>query len=112
MANMTNKDFAIAVNKFFFYAMNYPLVEVEYPTLFDGTQKKHLPSFFNAFEPSIIAHYVGKWESAYKRVGSYGAINVFYGDLDGKHRAKMLKYINENFTQREDFGINLEEVEA
>jgi len=108
---MTNKEFAIAVNKFFFYAMNYPMVEVEYPTLFDGMQKKYLPSFFKAFEPYLVQHLIGKWESAYERRGSYGAINDFYGELDGTQRAKMLKYINETYEQKDEFGINLAEAE-
>ena len=37
---MTNANISlIAINKFFFYAMNYPMVEVEYKSI-DGRMKK------------------------------------------------------------------------
>ena len=49
---MTNANIAlIAINKFFFYAMNYPCVPITYKSI-DGTEKKdYLPSFFKAFPP-------------------------------------------------------------
>jgi len=66
---------------------------------------EYLPSFFKAFEPHEIEHFVGKWKSAYQRSGCYGAVNDFYGELDGTHRVKILEYINETYTQRDDFGL-------
>lgn len=109
---MSNKDFAVAVNKFFFYAMNYDSVAITYPTLWNGKVTNYLPSFFNAFDKMDIEHLWGKFQSAYNRSGCRGAIMDFYGELDGSNRAKFLTWINNNFKQRDDFGISMAMLEG
>lgn len=114
---MTKKDFAIAVNKFFYYAMNYKCVEVTYKS-FNGDKTEYLPAFFkdNIFHCNT-AHMVGKWKGAIIKKydkddypiynDSYGVMMRFYAELDGNNRASLLAWICENYQQNDDFGISL-----
>lgn len=106
---MENREFAIAVNKFFYFAMNFTTSEITYPS-YDGMRTEYLPSFFNAFEKHLIEHIKGKWDSAFRTGGAYGAMFAFYADLDGENRAKFLAWVNENYKQRDTFGISLENI--
>ena len=109
---MTNANIAlIAINKFFFYAMNYPCVPITYKSS-DGTEKKaYLPSFFTAFPPYLIEHLKGKWEYACENYGGYGAIMKFYGELDGSNRNLMLNYIIDNYNGEQRIPLNEEMLE-
>lgn len=109
---MTNTNFAIAVNKFFFYAMNYSQADITYPTLFNGNVTRSLPDFFLAFDKGSIEHLFGKFNSAYDKYGSRGAVMAFYGELDGTNRYKLLSWINENYKMRDDFGISIPKEEV
>lgn len=118
---MTNNEFAIAVNKFFYFAMNYPFANVTYKT-FDGEKTEYLPSFLNAEWCCNTAHIVSKWKSAcikcYDEDGyptyndSYGTINRFYAELDGGNRMALLKWVNENYKHDDTWGIRLETEEV
>lgn len=109
---MTNKDFAVAVTKFFYYANNYNCVPVTYNAPGRGEVTEYLPSFFLAFDKFDIDHFNGKFEYFYKKFNgrSGAAIIEFFAELDGTNRAKLCKWINENFKQNEDFGISLKEI--
>lgn len=107
---MTNANISlIAINKFFFYAMNYPMVEVEYKSIDGTTNIKYLPSFFQVFPKYIIAHLVSKWEYAYEQCGCYGAIMKFYGELDSNYRNMMLNHIIETYNDEQKIQLNKEE---
>lgn len=106
---MSNRDFAIASNKFFYYVMNYEHSKITYPTIHSGEVSNYLPEFFNAFDKYSIEHLYGKFKYFHEKYGSYGAIMAFYGELDGDNRWKLMKWINENYKQRDGFGISLEE---
>lgn len=105
---MDNKTFAIAANKFFYYAMNYRAAEVQVET-FSGVESHYLPEFFNAFPLALRAHLMNKWNAI--NVGSYGNLMAFYGELDGTNRVRMLKWINENFEQADNYGLSLTAME-
>lgn len=91
----------IAINKFFFYAQNYPSIRIDYKSI-DGTMKfDYLPDFFKAFEPYLVEHLRGKWLNACEKTDSYGVVMKFYGELDGSNRQKMLKYIMENYNDEQ-----------
>lgn len=109
---MTNKDFAIAVTKFFYYANNYPCVPVTYNALGRGEVTEYLPSFFLAFDKYSVDHLNGKFEYFYEKCNgrSGAAIIEFFAELDGDNRAKLCKWINENFQQDESYGINLKSI--
>ena len=99
---MENMNIAIiAINKFFFYAQNYPCIRIEYHSI-DGTDKfDYLPDFFKAFDYHLIEHLRGKWLNACEKTDSYGYVMKFYGELDGTNRQKMLKYIMENYNDEQ-----------
>lgn len=103
---MNNRDFAIACNKFFYYAMNYKYATVEV-TDFEGKRETYAPQFINAFPIDVRLHLIGKFNSAFDAHGSYGAIMSFYADLDGKNRMRFLSWVNDNFDESGEFGINL-----
>lgn len=87
-----------AINKFFYYSMNYPCVRFDYNT-FAGTKSEYLPSFFKVFPPHLMSHFADKWRGITRdaKGDSYGFINKFYGELDLSYRAEMLRYIMENY---------------
>ena len=104
---MTNAEFAIAVNKFFYFANNLPTKAITYKSI-DGTEKtKYAPSFFECFEPWVVEHLLDKWAEAYYRHGCYGCMNAFYEELDGGNRYRLLKWVNENYEHRNNFGISI-----
>ena len=109
---MTNANIAlIAINKFFFYAMNYPLIPINYKSI-DGTEKEaYLPSFFKAFPAYLVEHLKGKWDYACNECGSYGAIMYLYGELDGDNRNLMLNYIIGNYNGEQRIPLNEEMLE-
>lgn len=95
----------VAINKFFFYAMNYPCIRIEYHSI-DGTNKyDYLPDFFKAFDFHMIEHLRSKWLNACERTDSYGYIMKFYGELDGSNRQKMLTYIMENYDDEQKIPL-------
>ena len=49
-----------AINKWFYYAMNYDVIPVEVAD-FDGDRAMMLPDFFNAFPKDIRLHFAKKW---------------------------------------------------
>lgn len=116
---MTTKDFALAVNKFFYFAMNYRCVEVTYDT-FGGQKTEYLPEFFsgeNIFHCNP-SHMVEKWHDAcvrqYDENGcpvsfndSYSVMNRFYSNLDGQNRFALLKWVCNNYELAEGWGISL-----
>ena len=87
-----------AINKFFYYSMNYPIIRIEYPSI-DGTWKyDYLPDFFKALPINMVEHFRGKWLTAVDgNRDSYGFINKFYAELDSNYRADILRYIMENY---------------
>ena len=75
------KTAMIAINKWFYYAMNYPVVEIEVGD-HNGVRKEYLPDFFNAFPLWVRGHLAGKWNAYYEDYGSRAVLMVFYGELD------------------------------
>lgn len=99
---METKDINIsikAINKFFYYSMNYPCIRFEYDTYAGTTKSEYLPDFFKAFPYHLLQHFADKWRGITRdaRGDSYGFINKFYAELDSTYRAEMLKYIMENY---------------
>jgi len=103
---MKNMNIAlIAINKFFYYAQNYPCIRIEYKSI-DGTTKyDYLPDFFKAFPANLVEHLRGKWLNACEKTDSYGYVMKFYGELDGTNRQKMLQYIMENYNDEQKIPL-------
>lgn len=45
----------------------------------------------------MVRHLQGKFEYAYERYGSYGCIPNFFGELDKKHRDKLIDWVMDNY---------------
>lgn len=103
---MTNKDFALAVNQFFFYANNWSCDDITFNSLL-GETTAYIPEFFLAFDKHDVEHLLGKWQYAYEHYGCRGAMMGFYGELDGNNRAKLLNWIYTNYKHNEEFGISV-----
>lgn len=103
---MTNKEFSISVNKFFYYIHNYNCVEITD----NAGNKVYVPNFFMAFEDWVRGHIYSKYKSYLNDgLNPEFAIIKLYGELDGSNRYKMLSYINEHYKQSDDFGISIED---
>ena len=85
-----------AINKWFYYAMNYKVVEVEVTT-FNGKETHMLPDFFNALPMHLRAHIEGKWNYAYETYGSRAALMWLYGELDWDNRKAIMEWVLTNY---------------
>ena len=90
-----------AINKFFFYAMNYRVVPIEVSTFFDGDKEMMLPDFFNAFPKHLRAHMASKWEYGYDTYGSRAALMWFYGEISSNYRKDVLVWIMDNYNDEQ-----------
>lgn len=79
-----------AINKFFYFSMNYPYNFIE------EVWKD---------EPGLASHLRAKFDDLYERKGSYGVINAFYAELDGTNRMKLMLWVLDN--RKDDLtGLN------
>ena len=97
-----------AINKWFYYAMNYPVVEVEVAD-FDGTQTEYLPDFFNAFPMHLRKHLARKWNYGYDTYGSRAALVWFYGELSSNYRKDLMAWVLENYNDERKLNFNEED---
>lgn len=97
-----------AINKFFFYAMNYRVVPVEVST-FDGDKEMMLPDFFNAFPKYVRAHMACKWKFGYETYGSRAALMYLYGELSNNYCQDVLVWIMENYHDERKLNFNEED---
>lgn len=98
------KTAMIAINKWFYYAMNYPVVEVEVAD-FDGTKKEYLPDFFNAFPKTLRAHLAKKWDSLYESYGSRAVLMAFYGELSTNYRKDLMEWVLNNYNDEQKLNF-------
>lgn len=106
--NESMKTAITAINKWFFYAMNYKVVEVEVIT-FLGERTMMLPDFFNAFPKSMRKHFAEKWEYGYNEYGSRAALMWFYGQISSGYRVMLIEWIMENFNDEQKIHFNTED---
>ena len=97
-----------AINKWFYYAMNYNVVEVEVAT-FDGDKTKMLPDFFNAFPKHMRVHFASKWTYGYETYGSRAALMWFYGELSSNYRKDLMLWVLENYNDEQKLKFNEED---
>lgn len=102
------KTAMIAINKWFYYAMNYNVVPVEIET-FDGTKNEYLPDCFNAFPKHLRMHLKGKWESLYESYGSRAVLMAFYAELSSNYRKDLMKWVLENYNDEQKLNFKEEE---
>ena len=98
MRDMTEntKNAMIAINKWFYYGMNYNVVPVEIAD-YQGERTEYLPDCFNAFPKHLRGHLFSKWESLYESYGSRAVLMAFYAELDGTNRKRLMEWVLENY---------------
>ena len=102
------KTAMIAINKWFYYAMNYPVVPVEVAD-FGGTKKEYLPDFFNAFPLYLRGHLMNKWNNYYEEYGSRAALMVFYGELDGENKKILMGWVLDHYNGEQKLSFKEED---
>lgn len=85
------KTYLIAINKWFYFSMNYTYGFIE--KVWGDT-------------PMLAEHLRGKFEGLCRYHDSYGAMNAFYAELDWDNRVKLMNWVMENYNdeQRINFG--------
>jgi len=97
-----------AINKWFYYAMNYRVVEVEVGD-HNGTRTEYLPDFFNAFPLWLRGHLAGKWNALYEDYGSRAVLMAFYGELSSNYRKDLMAWVLENYNDEQKLSFSEEE---
>ena len=103
-----NKIAMQAINKWFYYAMNYNVVKVEVAD-FDGNHTEYLPDFFNAFPLHMRKHLAGKWNSLFEDYGSHAVLMAFYGELSSNYRKDLMAWVLENYNDEQKLNFNEED---
>lgn len=97
-----------AINKWFYYAMNFNVVPIEVET-FDGVKTEYLPDCFNAFPKSMRGHFANKWNYGYKEYGSRGVLMWFYGELSTNYRKDLMEWVLNNYNDEQKLNFNEED---
>lgn len=100
-----NKTAMVAINKWFYYAMNYGFKEMEVQT-FDGTVTKYAPDCFEAFPVWLRQHLLDKWEYAYDNYGSRAVLMAFYAELDGSNRKLLMQWVLDNYNDEVELNLD------
>lgn len=106
---MDSKTFGIAANKLMYFIFNYDFKTKPMELSYGVT--KTIPAFFEVFDINLRTHLYGKWDAYYGTYGAYGVFAAFYGELDATNRAKVLKWVNENYELADANGISLTTLE-
>ena len=85
------KEALKAINKFYYFSMNYPSNFIKQVW---------------ADDPSLASHFEGKFELYYDRYGSYGAINAFFGSLSQNNQIKLMTWVMENFNNEQSLNLD------
>jgi hypothetical protein len=86
-----NKEFAIAMNKWVFFAMNYPYNFIE--QVWEGND-------------NLVRHLKAKFNAIYDNYGSRAVMNSFYCELDGENKQKLLNWVADNFNDEQKLHFN------
>jgi hypothetical protein len=97
-----------AINKWFYYAMNYNVVPMEVET-FDGVKTEYLPDCFNAFPKTLRAHLAKKWDTLYGLYGSRAVLMAFYAELSSNDRKDLMAWVLENYNDEQKLNFNEED---
>ena len=101
------KTAMVAINKWFYYAMNYRVVEIEIAD-YKGEHTEWLPDCFNAFPKSIRGHFAEKWNALYESYGSRAVLMAFYAELSGNYRKDLIQWVMENYNDDQKLSFNEE----
>ena len=90
------KTAMVAINKWFYYAMNYNVIKMEVSS-FDGDKEMYLPDCFLAFPKHIRLHFAGKWDALYNDYGSRAVLMAFYAELSDNYRKDLMAWVMDNY---------------
>lgn len=79
-----------AINKWVFFAMNYP---------YDFIDKVW------ANETWLADHLKGKFNHYYEVYGSRAVMNTFYCELDGTNKQKLMAWVMDNYNDEQKLNI-------
>jgi hypothetical protein len=79
-----------AINKWFYFTMNYP----------DDFIEKVW-----ADEEWLVEHLKGKFRHYYEDYGSHGVLSAFYAALDNGNRIKLLTWVMENYNSEQELNF-------
>lgn len=88
------KSAAIAINKWVFFAMNYPHDFIEKVWADNKNLAQHLRAKFN--------HY-------HETYGSRAVMNTFYCELDGNNKRKLMAWVLDNYNDEQKINFNTED---
>ena len=94
----------IAINKWFYYAMNYNVVGM-LVTDFEGERTEYLPDCFLAFPPHLRKHLFSKWESLYDSYGSRAVLMAFYAELSSNYRKDLMEWVLNNYNDEQKLSF-------
>ena len=98
----------IAINKWFYYTMNYKVVPVEIED-YAGKRTEYLPDCFNAFPKYLRGHLAGKWNAYCEDYGSYAIMTKFYAELDSTNRKLLMGWILDNYNGEQKLSFKEED---
>ena len=87
---MINTDALRAINKYHWFTVAYP---------HDFIEKCW------ADDPSLAAHFRGKFNSFYDTYGPRGVMQAFVGDLSSHNWVKLMSWIMENFNDEQKLSM-------
>ena len=99
---------ASAINKWFYYAMNYNVVPIEIED-YAGVRTEYLPDCFNAFPKSLRGHLAGKWNALYENHGSRAVLMAFYAELSSNYRKDLIEWVMNNYNDEQKLNFNEED---
>jgi len=83
----------IAINKFYYFSMNYPHNFIEKCW---------------ADNPSLAQHLRSKFNGLYDTHKSYGVMNAFYGELSMNNQIKLMEWVMDNFNDEQKLRFDTE----
>lgn len=102
------KNSMVAINKWFYYAMNYRLVEMEVD-YFGEKGTRYLPDCFAAFPVCIRNHFYEKWDYLYDKYGCRAVLMAFYGELSSKYQKDLMAWILDNYNDEQKLKFEEDE---
>jgi len=97
-----------AINKWFYYAMNYGSKEMPVAGFYCETMM-YLPDCFEAFPKHLRLHFKGKWDYAYEKYGSRAVLMAFYAELSSNYRKDLMAWVLENYNDEQKLSFSEEE---
>lgn len=92
------KTAIIAINKWFYFAMNYETISHEWESISGERRVEYLPRFLKEAKWTCnLDHMLAKWNMATQSKNPYAYLMNFYAELDEANRKALLEWVMENY---------------